>query len=244
MGPNSSDCRVNQRRLPGADASAAAFDQRCDASLPRRWTVRSRRTQTGPPTVGTSLTAAAPDVLRLSAKGWLTTTSPTRLFVSPRAVRSHLTHVHTRLASAPGCSSPRKRPATLERRRHNVGVHQGQVPVASACRSRVTIDPGRRSITQNPPTDRFRLEYLRLLTTVDRNSRLSLNRHRPAQISIECVDDLASHVLDLPAHVRLDWHVVRRGDLHRGGDHPGFFDLPLGVEFIAQPARGRVVRKY
>ena len=56
------------------------------------------RGQRKPPTSGwASLTPAERDVVRLVSEGLANNDIATRLFVSPRTVQSHLTHVYTKL---------------------------------------------------------------------------------------------------------------------------------------------------
>jgi len=46
--------------------------------------------------------------------------------------------------------------------------------------------------------------------------------------SVTCMDHLAGHVLDLPARVVIDGHVIDGGDLYRRGDQGGFKALAPG----------------
>ncbi len=50
-----------------------------------------------PPAAGPSLTPTERDVVRLVSEGLANNDIATRLFVSPRTVQTHLTHVYTKL---------------------------------------------------------------------------------------------------------------------------------------------------
>lgn len=52
------------------------------------------------------------------------------------------------------------------------------------------------------------------------------------EVGVECVDDLAGHIVDLAERVEFDGQVGQGGDLHRGGHHPGFDLLPPCLELI------------
>jgi DNA-binding CsgD family transcriptional regulator len=64
-----------------------------------------------------SLTPTERDVVQLVSEGLGNNDIATRLFVSPRTVQTHLTHVYTNSDSPRACSSPRKQFGTPERRR-------------------------------------------------------------------------------------------------------------------------------
>jgi len=58
---------------------------------------RGRGQRKRPPTGWGSLTPSERDVVRLVSEGLANNDIATRLFVSPRTVQSHLTHVYTKL---------------------------------------------------------------------------------------------------------------------------------------------------
>ena len=69
-----------------------AVDRRSDRLRP----APSRRTQT-PSSGWASLTPTERDVVRLVSEGLANNDIATRLFVSPRTVQTHLTHVYSKL---------------------------------------------------------------------------------------------------------------------------------------------------
>ena len=78
------------------------------------------------PTSGwASLTPAERDVVRLVSEGLANNDIATRLFVSPRTVQTHLTHVYTKLGAPPGCNSIKKLNVTNPRshRRSRLPIH-------------------------------------------------------------------------------------------------------------------------
>jgi DNA-binding CsgD family transcriptional regulator len=68
------------------------------AGSPDRWAALRGRGERKRPTSGwASLTPAERDVVRLVSEGLANKDIATRLFVSPRTVQAHLTHVYTKL---------------------------------------------------------------------------------------------------------------------------------------------------
>jgi DNA-binding CsgD family transcriptional regulator len=75
---------------------------------------RGRGERKRPASGWASLTPAERDVVRLVSEGLGNKDIATRLFVSPRTVQAHLTHIYTNSGSPRACSSCRRRPATAD----------------------------------------------------------------------------------------------------------------------------------
>ncbi len=101
---------LGEREFESASAEGAAMSMEEAIAYAQRGGGERKR-----PTSGcSSLTPAERDVVRLVSEGLANNDIATRLFVSPRTVQSHLTHVCTNSASAPACNSSKKQPATAE----------------------------------------------------------------------------------------------------------------------------------
>ena len=71
--------------------------QRCPPRTAIAYAQRGRGERKRPSTGWASLTPAERDVVRLVSEGLANRDIATRLFVSPRTVQAHLTHVYTKL---------------------------------------------------------------------------------------------------------------------------------------------------
>jgi DNA-binding CsgD family transcriptional regulator len=84
---------LGERDFESAWAEGAALSTDEAIAYPRRGRGERKRPASG----WASLTPAARDVIRLVSEGLGTKDIAGRLFVSPRTVQSHLTHVYTKL---------------------------------------------------------------------------------------------------------------------------------------------------
>ena len=75
---------------------------------------RGRGERKRPASGWASLTPAERDVVRLVSEGLGNNDIAARLFISPRTVQSHLTHVYAKLGSPPAYSSLDRLPARSE----------------------------------------------------------------------------------------------------------------------------------
>jgi hypothetical protein len=97
----------------------------------------------------------------------------------------------------------------------------------------------RQAVLDGPKSDPQGFSSPRAVSRVDRKSN---GENLIGLVAlVECVDELARHMVDLPVCLQLDGRVLEAGDHHCGGKNARSLGFPPGVEFISQRAGGSVL---